>query len=211
VIPKPDNPGYDSTHRALRILFEHLWDPAAVSNGLVRPARDRMEARQRTRWPDDAAASRTRTPSAANALDGACARFGNGLNSPFDPSGELDLIVPHIAQFLTALHRIEPFGRKGQKGLELLAVHDCCKFAGCPPPHTEKDRRSWRDAIRKHGDRSPAEQLDDLTDLLYNGILASTSGPFSEAMAHGRGRTHRARTRRREAISHTMRELLGQI
>ncbi|MGE0505802.1 MAG: hypothetical protein AB7F97_14775 [Solirubrobacterales bacterium] len=210
MIPKPDNPEYDATHRGLRMLFERLWDPAAVSNGLVRPARDKMEERQRTRWPGDSAAARVRTPSAANALDGACTRFGSHLDAPFDPSGELDLIVPPIADFLIALHRIKPFG-KGQKGLELLAMHDCCKFAGCPPPQSEKGERSWRDALRKEGNTSPAEQLDDLTDRLYNGILTSSSGPFAEAVARGRGRTHRARTRRREAIAHTMRGLIVQI
>jgi hypothetical protein len=203
--PTPPFDHHDEQHRVLRQLFEELWDPRAVSDGAVKPSRGRMEERQREQWR----AGRVRTIGAGKALERACTRFSSGLDAPIDANSDLDAIVPHIAEFVLDLRRIRPFGKRGQRSLETLAVHDCCKFAGCPPPHEIIGKPEWRDAMKGGSNGKPlAERIDALSDLLHNGIYVAASGSFAGAMAEGRGRTHRARKRRREAISQEMRNLI---
>jgi hypothetical protein len=207
--PKPPYDHHDEQHRVLRQLFEELWDPRAVSDGAVKPSRGRMEDRQREQWRGVAGAGRIRTVGAGKALDRSCTRFSSLLDSPIDANSDLDVIVPHIAEFVLELRRIKPFGRRGQRSLETFAIHDCCKFVGCPPPHKVIGKPEWRAAMKGGQNGSPlSERIDALSDLLHNGIYEAASGTFAEAMAEGRGRTHRARKRRREAISREMSNLI---
>jgi hypothetical protein len=166
-----------------------------------------MEARQREQWADS---GRVMTTGAERALDSACTRFSSSLDAPIDANSDLDAIVPSIVELVLELRKIKPFEGRGQRSLETLAIHDCCKFAGCPPPHQVIGKPEWREAMKGGENGNPlAERIDALSDQLHNGIYVAASGTFAQAMAEGRGRTHRARKRRRQAISREMRNLLG--
>lgn len=196
---------YDPTHGSLRRLFEELWDPRSVSNGAVRPSRDRMEARQRLRWPDDPGVW-SPSPADRSSVDEICTRFKHRLRKPLDPRFSLEEVVHPIAEFLVAFDGIEPFGTQGHKGLVGTSLHDCCKFAGCPPPPEMESGPSWREILFDRGS-SDGSRVRELTDLFYDGIGAEISGRFAASMETGRVKAHRARKRRRAAVARKVVEL----
>lgn len=192
----------------LRLQFNSLWDPRRVSDGAVRPSRDRMEERQEQRFPEHPGAWRT-AAAAEKSVDEICTRFKHQLKPALDPRFRLHAIVHPIAEFLVAFDKVEPFGTRGHKALVSTSLHDCCKFAGCPPPPDEESGPNWRDILydRKRSDPS---RIEALTDLFHSEIGAEISGPFAASMETGRVKAHRARKRRRAAVARRLKEL-GRI
>ncbi len=196
---------YDPTWLALRRLYEKLWDPRSTSDGAVRPSRDKMQERQELRWPDDPGAWKPKSSSAAEHLDSICTRFKQQLKQPLDPRFRLHDVVHPMAEFVVSFDRAKPFGTRGHKGLLGTSLHDCCKFAGCPPPPEPREGELPKILHdQRHSERS---QIEALAELLYDGIGAEISGDFATAMKTGRVRAHRARKRRRAAISRAIWDL----
>jgi hypothetical protein len=203
------NPNFDEgLHRRLRELIEEVWDPRKISDGLVDPSLDKMQAWQEHLWPGQKDSARLRPAAAARLLE-ADARFKRNLGPAFDPATELDRIVPAIAEFVVDLRRIEPFAR-GQKGVECLAVHSCCKFAGCPPPLNAIGQEHWDEALRRGAKkRLPRKKrLGPLAEILTECLQEAAENDFANSLGSKRGRSYRARTERRRLISIRMCEIL---
>jgi hypothetical protein len=204
---------FDEHHRRIRILLEELWNPAAVSDGLTVPSLRQMRDWQAFRYPDTDAASRTRKVKRVN---GACSRLSRGLEPAFDPRSEAHRIAAPIAEFVAELRRIEPFER-GQKGLECLAVHLCCKFAGCPPPMAVIGSAPWNDAMDQGARRTLSKKvrLGPLTEIVIESLKETTKSDLFSDIFHdmpklSRGRSYRARTLRRQEVSIRMRDMLAK-
>jgi hypothetical protein len=203
---------FNEQHQRLRVLVDRVWDPAVVSDGLTVPSLQEMQIWQAFRYPDMAEASRGRRVKRVNS---ACSRLSRGLGPAFDPGSEIHRIAPPIAEFVAELRRIEPFER-GQKGLECLTVHLSCKFAGCPPPSAVIGSKPWNEAMDQASKHkvSRAARLEPLTEIIVESLEEATKSDsfadiFADAPRLSRGRSYRARTLRREAVSSRMREMLA--
>jgi hypothetical protein len=85
------------------------------------------------------------------------------------------------------------------------SLQDRSKFAGCPPPPEAREKELPKVLHdRRHSESSHTQAL---AELLYDGIGADISGDFAASMETGRVRAHRARKRRRAAISRAIWDL----
>jgi hypothetical protein len=167
-------------HERLRELVDEIWDSAVYTDGQVAPSLAALRQWHWELWPDAPDAGRPRNSGAARRATKACRRLKRDLKKAFVPETELHRIAGPIAKFVIEMRTIEPFSRWGSR-LECLAVHACCKFAGCPPPANMWDIR-WSQAVMRGMDEelSKAERYAPLTNILIKRIRAAMATEETE-------------------------------
>lgn len=172
---KQNNEDFSEDHRRLRDLILAVWDSAVDTDGQVAPTFSAMKYWHWELRRDAADAGLPRNSGAANRANKACRRLKRELKTAFDPATELHGIAVPIAEFIIELRTINPFDKAGRR-VECLAVHSCCKLAGCPPPAGIGDEQ-WSQAVMRGQDKGlpKAERCAALANILIIRIRAAAA------------------------------------